>query len=122
MSPTASYASSSYSNDVQSEKLSARTSKSSLISCWPFALRHAPNTLTGSLRDQSARRGAGWPSCSARSASYSAVLTQVRNSSRWPCADHDRNLSRGRLRGSSVLLRGRSDTAVALPPTVATDE
>jgi hypothetical protein len=48
---------------------------------WPWALRHAPKTLTGSLRDQSARRSAGSPLCSASSASYSAVLTHARKSS-----------------------------------------
>src|SRR5205809_268628 len=57
MSPTTSYACSSNSYDVQSEKLLAREAKSSSSSCCPWALRHAPRTLTGSLRDQSARRG-----------------------------------------------------------------
>lgn len=54
-----SYASSSKEYDVQSEKLSPRAVKSSSISRWPRALRQAPRTLTGSLRDHSARRGCG---------------------------------------------------------------
>src|SRR4029450_12631023 len=82
MSPTTSYACSSNAYDVQSEKLLPREVKSSSSSCCPCALRHAPRTLTGSLRDQSARRGAEWPLCRASSASYSVVLTQARKSSR----------------------------------------
>src|SRR3954470_23248788 len=82
MSPTTSYACSSNSYDVQSEKLLAREAKSSSSSCCPWALRHAPRTLTGSLRDQSARRGAASPLCSSSSASYRLVLTQSRKSSR----------------------------------------
>src|SRR5918995_434949 len=54
MSPTTSYACSSNVYDVQSEKLLAREVKSSSSSCCPWALRHAPRTLTGSLGDQSA--------------------------------------------------------------------
>src|SRR4051812_34029386 len=82
MSPNTSYACSSNSYDVQSEKLSARAAKSSSNSSCPVALRHAPSTLTGSLRDQSARRGAASPLCSSSSASYRLVLTQSRKSSR----------------------------------------
>src|SRR5919108_6364227 len=82
MSPTASYACNSNVYDVQSEKLFAREVKSSSSSRCPWALRHAPRTLTGSLRDQSARRGAASPLCRASSASYRVVLTQVRKSSR----------------------------------------
>src|SRR5688572_23868885 len=82
MSPTTSYACSSNAYDVHSEKLLAREVKSSSSSRCPWALRHAPRTLTGSLRDQSARRGAASPSCSASSASYIVVLTQARKSSR----------------------------------------
>src|SRR5919198_5762397 len=81
MSPTTSYACNSNVYDVQSEKLLAREVKSSSSSCCPWALRHAPRTLTGSLRDQSARRGAASPLCRASSASYSLVLTQARKSS-----------------------------------------
>ena len=62
-SPTTSYACSSNSYDVQSEKLSASGVKSSSSSSCPRALRHAPRTLTGSFRDQSARRGAASPLC-----------------------------------------------------------
>src|SRR2546423_1900219 len=82
MSPTTSYACSSNSYDVHSEKLLAREVKSSSSSCCPWALRHAPRTLTGSLRDQIARRGAASPLCRASSASYRVVLTQARKSSR----------------------------------------
>src|ERR671935_1386124 len=82
MSPTTSNACSSKAYDVQSEKLLAREVKSSSSSCCPWALRHAPRTLTGSLRDQSARHGAPSPLCRASSASYRVVLTQARKSSR----------------------------------------
>src|SRR4051812_38424810 len=63
------------------EGLPERGESSSSSAC-PWALRHAPSTLTGSLRDQMARRGAGSPLCRASSASYSAVSTQARKSSR----------------------------------------
>src|SRR5829696_4306764 len=82
MSPTTSHASSSSAYDVQSEKLLAREVNSSFSSCCPWAWRHAPRTLTGSLRDQSARRGAASPLCRASSASYRVVLTQAWKSSR----------------------------------------
>src|SRR5436309_3974725 len=82
MSPTTSYDCSSNAYDVQLEKLLARDVKSSSSSCCPWALRHAPRTLTGSFRDQSARRGAASPLCRANSASYRVVLTQARKSSR----------------------------------------
>src|SRR3954464_15392330 len=82
MSPTTSYASSSNAYDVQSEKVFPSEVKSSSSSACPWALRHAPSTLTGSLRDQMARRGAGSPLCRASSASSSAVSTQARKSSR----------------------------------------
>src|SRR5829696_1273261 len=82
MSPTTSYACSSSAYDVQLEKLSPRAVKSWFSSCCPWASRNAPRTLTGSLRDQSARRGAASPLCSASSASYRTVLTQARKSSR----------------------------------------
>ena len=67
--PTTSYACSSNSYNVQSEKLSASGVKSSSSSSCPRALRHAPRTLTGSFRDQSARRGAASPLCRAGSTS-----------------------------------------------------
>src|SRR5215208_6871947 len=82
MSPRTSYACSSNRYDVQSEKLAPSASKSSSSSCWPRGLRHAPRTLTGSLRDQIARRGPASPLCSASSAWYSTVVTQVKKSSR----------------------------------------
>ena len=83
-------------NDVQSEKLLSRKVKASSTSSLPYALRQAPSTLTGSLRDYSARRGPASPLCTARSASYSAELTQARASSRsamssacsWPSGLH----------------------------------
>src|SRR5829696_641351 len=83
MSPTTSYACTSNAYDVQSEKLLAREAKRSSSSCCPWALRHAPKTLTGSMRDQSPRRGAASPLCRASSASNRVVLTQARKSS-WP--------------------------------------
>src|SRR5919201_4845464 len=88
MSPTTSYACSSNLYDVQSEKLVAREVKSSSSSCCPWALRHAPRTLTGSLRDQSARRGTASPLCRASSASYKVDLTQARKSSRSVMPQH----------------------------------
>src|SRR5919202_3749694 len=88
MSPTTSYACSSNAYDVQSEKLLSREAKSSSSSCCPWALRHAPRTLTGSLREQSALRGAASPLCRASSASYRVVLTQARKSSRSVIPQH----------------------------------
>src|SRR4051794_26430089 len=79
MSPATSNACTSNAYDVQSEKLCSRALKSSCSSCCPLALRHAPRTLTGWLRDQSARRGAASPLCRATSASYSEVWIQVRS-------------------------------------------
>src|SRR5919197_2985708 len=106
MSPTTSYACSSNVYDVQSEKLLAREVKSSSSSCCPWALRHAPRTLTGSLRDQSARRGAASPLCRASSASYRVVLTQPRKSSRSLMPQHAPGPALSRLVTTLLLLAG----------------
>ena len=63
--------------DVQPEKLWPSAVNSSSIACWPLALRQAPRTLTGSLWDQSDRRGAESPLCSASSASYRSLSTHL---------------------------------------------
>jgi hypothetical protein len=68
-------------DEVQSLKLFASSVNRVVTSCCPKALRHAPRTLTGSLRDQSARLGAESPLWSASSASASVVLNQFKNSS-----------------------------------------
>src|SRR5919112_120821 len=88
MSPTTSNACNSNVYDVQSEKRLSRKVKVSSNSCCPYAFRKAPRMLTGSLRDQSARRGAASPLCTATSASYSADLTQARKSSRSVMPQH----------------------------------
>src|SRR5204862_1023217 len=108
MSPTTSYACSSNAYDLHSEKLLAREVKSSSSSCCPWALRHAPRTLTGSLRDQSARRGAASPLCSASSASYRVVLTQARKSSRSVIPQH----SSGSADPAHVKLEHKLNTTV----------
>src|ERR687883_175762 len=106
MSPTTSYACSSSAYDVQSEKLLAREAKSSSSSCCPWAFRHAPRTVTGSLRDQSARRGAASPLCRASSASYRVVLTQARKSSRSLMPQHAPGPALSRLVTTLLLLAG----------------
>src|SRR3954471_15425316 len=67
---------------MQLEKLRPSAVKSSSSSSCPRAFLHAPRTLTGSLRDHSARRGPASPLCSASSAPYKEVLTHVKKSSR----------------------------------------
>src|SRR5436190_9805840 len=115
MSPTTSYACSSNAYDVHSEKLLAREVKSSSSSCCPWALRHAPRTLTGSLRDQSARRGAASPLCRASSASYRVVLTQARKSSR--SVMPQRLLVQRFARRDNWSIRARQPFAACRPPS-----
>src|ERR1700729_3014244 len=106
MSPTTSYACSSNVYYVQSEKLFERPLKRSSKSACPKALRNAPRTLTGSLRDQSARRGPAFPLCRATSASNRLVVTQARNSSLSLTSYHSTTDSFVRVSPSNTLQRG----------------
>ena len=82
MSLITSNASSSSAYEVQVEKPSARKVKSFSTSRCPLALRQAPSTLTGSLRDHTARRGPASPLCSASSAAANGPSNQALKSSR----------------------------------------
>lgn len=65
------------------------------------ALFHAPSTVTGSLLDQIASRGAASPLCSASSASWRRVRTHSKKSSR--------SLGRGCPRSAYQSHRARPD-------------
>ena len=82
MSPITSAAMISFEYDVQFEKLASSWMKRSLNSLCPVADFQAPRTVTGSLRDQIARRGAASPLCSAISASLRRDFVHARKSSR----------------------------------------
>ena len=80
-SPETPAASTSSSNDSQPVNREATQSKVDATSRHPVLIWSAPNSVTGSSRDQSAMRGPASPSCRAVSAAVRGGRTDAKNSS-----------------------------------------